>query len=69
MHLSSDNTEKKIGICENQVGYLAGLNAFKAVDSYFFMFKQPKRHTKIAALMLLLLTEATVEEKVNTCTD
>ena len=31
------------------------------------MFKQPKCHVKMAATMLLLLTEATIEKKVNTC--
>ena len=44
---------------------LADLNVFKVIDYISLTFKQPKCHTKMAALMLLLLTEATAEEKMN----
>jgi len=33
------------------------------------MFVLPKRSIKMAAVMLLLPTEATVEEKINMCMD
>ena len=32
-------------------------------------FKQPKRHNKLAALVLLLSSEAATEDKTNTCAD
>ena len=35
----------------------------------FSAFKRPKRRVEMATLMLLLPTEATTEEKTNTCTD
>ena len=38
---------------------------FKVIDYISLIFKQPKCHTKMAALMLLLLTEASAEEKMN----
>ena len=44
---------------------LADLNVFKVIDYFSLTFKQPKCYTKMAALMLLLRTEATAEEKMN----
>ena len=43
-------------------------NLIKVIDS-FSMFRQPKFCIKMVALMLLLSTEATIEEKMNVCTD
>ena len=39
------------------------------LQTNFFTLKQPKHHLKMAALMLLLPTEATAEEKMNACAD
>ena len=58
-------TLKKLA-CEKFKQYgPTGLNVFEAMTQ-FSVFKQPKCHTKMVALMLPLLAEASTEEKMNT---
>ena len=53
-----------------QIGYPTGLNALKIIVYIClpFNFKQPKRRLGMSSPMLPLCTEATTEEKTNTCT-
>jgi len=61
--LNSDDTERN-DMHEMQIWlsqYLAGVIMFKVVDSFFSTFTQPNCSTRMAALMLQLLTKITAE--------
>ena len=51
--------------CVEYKYYPVSLNAFQLIDSFLHI----KYHVKIVALMMLVPTEATTEEKTNTCMD